>query len=207
MKNFENYIETKKKEFEKKVEIIKKYINFIEKYEMTDGLVFASDDNDYYYDIIQKTENGYTLTVEDYQDNNKISTYDLFYLPDVLIDKLDELSGSILDLDRCCEIYLDIESYQKFIENADKPFNISTWMFNEIDGMLQEDDASNQKIVNSFVFQELLFSKQPGNINNFLESVYDETTKIIKLDDKIKEKYSTVIKKFERKNAAKGFNL
>lgn len=213
LKIYEGYIEEQLNNIKNKLNKLKKIIDFIEKYDFDYlTLTAESTNSDYVFETISKKQGDYYLSYDDYTEpnNGQIKNESLLNLSDKTLDELVKTcDDSILSIDRLLEIGLvDIQQYISIFKKHKEPIDFSQWMFS----ILIENDLQDE--VNTFKFQDVLFSNHPEAFSLFMKECEESQEKSkgrnwdpLKIASGIKEKYKKLFDKYQMEKDSEKYNL
>lgn len=215
IKIYENYITDKIKNLRKFSKIVK----FMDKYKIP--FFISWDTPDYFFHKVyydKDDNNKIKLDWEDYtQGETKTRDTEISQLPTDVIDQLVVVCGTNdrfnitahLENDYGCENFIYI------IKKHKEPIEFSGWMFS----LFIEHDKEDE--VNSYKFQNTLFTTHPEAFNVFMDEVIDSkkrhkemvdegrkpTWKPIRLNPRIKTKFKNLYDTWEAREEGKKYNL
>jgi len=208
IKLFENFVSDLKTDFDYKIKIIEKYINYMEKYEIDFLHIFYNDDNLGIGNITKNKEGIYYLEYEIYQKNYK-NTEDIFdtKIDSSIFDILEKRENLYLNIQTIIENIIDTNALLKILSNSEpEELTIDEKYFDRFD----EEDSI--KVINGFNFQDTIFSFSNNFAISFLKHIdtkFNQSSEIYKiiLDKNIEKKYSSIIEKYIKSKKVKDFNL
>jgi len=207
----EGFLEDKEKEFNEKKNIIKKFINIMNKFELSDFQIEA-EIGDYFYYYIDDDKK---LVYDNQETKEKFKT-PIFDTP---IERLRELidycnKNNFFEIESIIAIYRDMDIFINILKKYDGIIkNVDSWMFLEqIDEENDENDTGDFSKFNTFEFQDMLLSRHPYMIDAFIDAInYDKdnyTLSVpIKLNEKIKKKYKQLFDDYAIRQNLKHFNI
>ena len=215
MKNFNNYIKNKKKQFNKKIKLVTPIIDFMTKYKL-DYLIIGNDDDNYHYEDISNKVDSFILSYEIYNGNKIITAKkELFDLDITFLENLSKLlhESGRLDSDIIFEVYRNYDTIlNAFIVTKEK-INISLFSFLE---WMDVDDLDNDFPINSYGFQKTMFSHHPEVFDKFMVAIKQNKKNIeegkYEFDDlilhpKIEKEYKDLLDKYLKKEKSNKFNI
>ena len=146
---------------------LKKLVDFIEKYDFK-TFVIAMEHNGIQFEDISKDKYGdYIL---EYVIGEKTIKQSLIDLSDDIIDDLIECCEQYgrFEVESHLEIGIGIDPFIKILKKHKEPIKFNGWMF----GMIIESDLQDK--VNSFEFQNILFSTHPEAFTSFMDEYLEE---------------------------------
>ena len=180
LKIYEGYLSDKMKVIKDKFNKLKKVVDFIEKYDF-ESFVIAMEHNDIQFEYIEKDSNGdYFLEYVDYNISKKTIKKYLVDLPDDVLDSLIECCEQYgrLEIENHLEIGLNINTFINILKKHKESIKFNTYMFSIL------VESSLQDKVNTFKFQNILFSTHPEAFTSFMDECIDqqERSKIHKFE-------------------------
>ena len=215
LKLYEGFIEEQQIVFNTKKDIIKRFIDLIDEYELP-YLIIGQDINDYHYAEIIIKDNDYILVYENYDTKEQFKTK----IFDVPLERLSELINymgrhDILSVAAILEMYTDIKVFINILKKyKGKIENGNAWYFLEkVDEENDPNDEGNFTTMNSFKFQDLVLTNHPELIDGLIDAVNSEYNKgeldhkpltPLKINEKAKKKHKKVFEDYKmRKNTGK----
>jgi len=197
MKQYENYINKLKDNFNRKIKIIEKFINFINKYGLSYLMIFHTEKNITIEILHKYTDDIYKLEYTDETPNSGLVSFDT-NLSDDVFNILEKIINT-LNIQDVINITYDYNEIFSILKHTNEKLNLKEVFHNT------EFVDLNIKILNDINFQDIILKKQSANYIYFFElfDLYNN----IKLDQSIKNKYNNLYTKYLKIKKSKKYNI